>query len=259
MTRKVEPWAQTILAGATIDGNVLKLPGQLDRDSYMKINKVLVALGGKWDRKKGGHVFAFDPAELVGRAANEGVYTDRKWDLQFFETPAKLAQRMVNLSGLCVGETMLEPSAGHGRIVEQGHAAGLQVTAIEIDPINVAKLNEEFRFADNVTILQCDFLEWAPTREREPLALRFDAVVMNPPFHGGQDVEHILAAWRLLKHGGRLVAIIPAGTMTNSQKKFVAFRQWVADLAGFIEDLPDGSFKESGTGVNTALLVMDKP
>src|SRR5271157_527677 len=108
-----------ILRRSTIAGNVLTLPEQLDRETYLRVAKVLTAARGKWNRKANGHVFPFDPRELIGTAVEDGVVVDAKRTLQFFETPDDLAQRMVGLSGIGPGETALEPSAGLGRIAKQ--------------------------------------------------------------------------------------------------------------------------------------------
>ena len=44
-----------------------------------------------------------------------------------------LAQRLIGLSGIGPGETVLEPSAGLGRIAKQLLAKGVKVVAVEID------------------------------------------------------------------------------------------------------------------------------
>jgi len=44
----------------------------------------------------------------------------------------------------------------------------------------------------------------------------------------------------------------------NRQKKYQVFREWLDDVGGWYEDLPDGAFKESGTGVSTIMVVIDK-
>jgi hypothetical protein len=46
-----------IPARATITGNVLVLPEQLDRETYLRVAKTLTAARGKWDRKARDHVF----------------------------------------------------------------------------------------------------------------------------------------------------------------------------------------------------------
>ena len=62
--------------------NVLFLPqddnGQaipLDRKLYMKVDKVLKALGGKWDRRVGGHLFSVDPTDIIEQAGFSKIIT----------------------------------------------------------------------------------------------------------------------------------------------------------------------------------------
>src|SRR5579863_8319944 len=93
-----------ILRRSTIAGNVLTLPEQLDRETYLRVAKVLTAARGKWDRKAKGHVFPFDPTELLDVAIETGVVVDAKKALGFFETPDALAKRMVELARLAPGD-----------------------------------------------------------------------------------------------------------------------------------------------------------
>jgi 16S rRNA G1207 methylase RsmC len=97
-----------------------------------------------------------------------------------------------------------------------------------------------------------DFLNWFP------LTSRYDRVLMNPPFEKGQDMEHIQHAFEMLEDLGRLVSVISPGPFFHSSKKAEAFRQWFEDLGGEVIDLPEGSFKDSGTGVASKLVVIDK-
>jgi 16S rRNA G1207 methylase RsmC len=80
----------------------------------------------------------------------------------------------------------------------------------------------------------------------------FDRIVMNPPFERGVDIAHIKHAMTFLKPGGRLVAICANGPRQRFHLKDSGLAsEWI--------DLPAGTFKEQGTGVNTAMLVIDKP
>lgn len=72
---------------------------------------------------------------------------------------------------------------------------------------------------------------------------------MNPPFVNGEDIKHVEHALTMLKDGGRLVAICANGPRQREQLMPQA-DQWI--------DLPEGSFKDSGTNVNAAILVIDK-
>lgn len=254
--RQIDDFTRSVLERGTIEGNVLKLPGQLDRADYLKVDKVLKGLGGKWDRKAGGHVFPFDPAELIDKAANEGAYVDRKQELQFFETPDALASDMVMRAGIKPGDKVLEPSAGHGAIVAPLLAAGATVTAIDIDYQNLKALKKR----TGLEGLHIDFLTWAtPTDEfAATMGLQFDAVVMNPPFRNNQDIRHIRAAWAMLKPGGRLVAVASPHFTFASERECTDFREWLEHIGAEVMEIEAGAFKESGTAIGTRLIVATK-
>src|SRR5205085_10643498 len=76
----------------------------------------------------------------------------------------------------------------------------------------------------------------------------FDRIVMNPPFDRGADIEHVEHARRFLKPGGRLVAVVTNGPRQRDRLGPIA-AEWI--------DLPDGTFKEQGTAVRTAIVLVD--
>lgn len=239
-----------VLREATIDGGtVLKLPPkQLDRALYDAVNKVLSAMGGKWNRKAGGHVFPFDPAPLLDEAMGTGQAVNRKQTLQFFETPAAVAEMMADRLGIQPGERVLEPSAGHGRLVKAAERRGGSVTAVEIDAANATILR-----GVGALVHLGDFLTFAQAEHIE-----YDAVIMNPPFSGNQDVRHIRAAWSLLGPHGRLAAIVSEHAINGGERECVDFRMWVAGNCGSLEKLPAGTFEAGGTKVGAWLLIMCK-
>jgi predicted RNA methylase len=176
---------------------------------------------------------------------------------QLFPTPRDLAARMVSLAGLAnggAGRRVLEPSAGTGRLlealakvgaVEPTHQPALQVVAVEVSPALAARLVTSGLAG---TVRCADFLQCRP--DADDLGL-FDAVVMNPPFAQGADIEHITHALMMLKPGGRLVALCANGPRQNA-----SLRPMVEARGGTWEDLPDDTFKEEGTGVRVALIAM---
>lgn len=212
-------------------------------------DKVLKAMGGKWNRKAGGHKFAFDPSTLLADALGTGKAVNRQQTLQFFETPADLAQKLVVLAGVNPGGMVLEPSAGHGRLVKPALERGADVVAVELDPTNADVLSR----IGGVEVHQADFLEWAKYEKR-----RFDAAVMNPPFSGNQDIRHIKAAWNLLRDGGRIAAILSAHAFIGQERECVQFRDWLTDIDADFEQVPAGTFGESGTQVSAWLVSATK-
>ena len=87
----------------------------------------------------------------------------------------------------------------------------------------------------------------------------FDRIVMNPPFSKGADIAHVRHAFdHYLKPGGRLVAIMSEGPFFRQDRAATDFRNWLHQQGGDAEPLPAGSFRDSGTGVNARIVVVDK-
>jgi SAM-dependent methyltransferase len=158
---------------------------------------------------------------------------------QLFQTPVGLAQKLVALLGLQPGESILEPSAGLGRLLD-AMPPGVKVTAVEVAPQLAAELFRQDR--PGVTLLQRDFLECSGLGP-------FDAVAMNPPFHMRSDVRHIRHAFGMLRPGGRLAALCLAGKIREAEFRSEA-EHW--------EEIPAGAFKAEGTGVATVLMLLRK-
>ncbi len=239
-----------ILLSLRIEGNVVYINRQLDRDTYVRLNKALEVLGGKWNRSVRGHVFNGDPSQKIAEALQAGEVVDVKKTFEFFQTPPEVANLLVSHLNPRDGDLILEPSAGHGAIAEVVRAAcsDCKLSLIEIEPSNRQVLKES-----GFKLIGKDFLKY---RKKKPL---FDSIIMNPPFSKQQDIDHVMHAWKFLKPGGRLVAVMSAGTEFRQNKKAVKFQEFVQSIGGHVEQLPPESFKESGTGINTLFIVLDKP
>lgn len=278
-TITIPPIAAAVLARATVEGNIIRLPeGQLERDAYTAVDKVLKTMGGKWDRRAGGHVFAAGIGDQLSEVLTAGKVVDQKKTLEQFYTPAPLVKRMVNAARVTVGMNVLEPSAGNGAIVRQLRACGARVVAIEIDTLNVMTMVQEqaATLGQNpgfVHIEQGDFLTMPV--ETMPWYRAIGAVVMNPPFSRNQDIAHVMRAFDILAPGGILVAIMSTHWTFADDGPSRAFRAMIGfpaqrhnqserfvfdqdNVSGSIERLPDGTFKESGTNVATTLVTLQK-
>ena len=245
---------RAILQNSSIQGNVLVLPQQLDRPTYERVNKILTAMRGKWDRKAKGHVFPFNPIDLLAEATDAGEIVDAKKTLQIFETPEPLAIRMAELANVITGDHVLEPSAGSGRLVRALLDHGAEVRAIEPDEINCNALR---KIGGSLLVYEETFERWRRRYSGDPQF--FDAIVMNPPFSGNMDTSHIMAAWEHLKPGGRLVAICSEGPFFRENSASDAFREWLAEIGATTERLPTETFRESGTTVATRLITATRP
>jgi predicted RNA methylase len=215
---------------------------------------VLRAAGGKWNRKARAHVFDRDPREALGLAVETGQATNVKKALQAFYTPPELAARMAALARVEAGHLVLEPSAGQGALCEAVEAACREAKVIvcDLDPVAVADLRRRWDPIVGVSLEPTDFLQVDP----EPI---YDRIVMNPPFTKGQDIAHVTHALGFLKPGGRLVALTAPGWRFAENQTARSFRALLDILGAHVEEVPAGTFKASGTGVATVLVVVDRP
>lgn len=264
-SREVSDAVVELLRAAVIEGcTLLPLP-PADRQVYDEFNEVLVRLRGRWKRGK-GHVFPYDPTAAIAAVIESGRMPAKN-PLAYFPTPAVIAEHMVELaSNYGYGPTLrvLEPRAGGGSLVAAALAAWPveHVTALELDPLNVAMLRarewpasdvQHVLGAPKIELIEADFLAFDFGRDR------FDVVLMNPPFNGDEWIEHVKRAWSLLGDVGILVSVIPLGIWRDSgAKRHVEFREWLDSIgAGVIEHAP-GTFADAGTNIRTATLVMER-
>lgn len=171
---------------------------------------------------------------------------------QLFPTPPHVARKLTEYAGILAGRRVLEPSAGTGRILEAiwNNASGadcVRVVAVEQNYALVEGLRNDRRLRlganeYNFQIHHADFLECG-----EGLGV-FDAVLMNPPFENGSDIKHIEHAKKLLKPGGRLVAICANGPRQQA-KLMQDAEHW--------EELPRDTF--AGTSVSAAIMTWTAP
>lgn len=246
------------LASAKSKGNTVVLEGKMDRKLYTKVDEVLQAAGFNWNRKAKAHVHEradVDAEETIDRIVVAGEIEVAS-DIGFFPTPEDLAQRLVVAAEVAAGHLVLEPSCGNGRIVDAILAAGGKVTVCE----RVTAMRDRMieRLATESALLEVmmddDFMDVEPHEE-------FDRVVMNPPFRKvgkGDHLDHVIHAFKMLKSGGILVSVLPAGIDFREDRRHREVRDLIL-AHGSIEALPAGSFKESGTGVNTVMIKMVKP
>jgi hypothetical protein len=159
--------------------------------------------------------------------------TEVSKDLQFYPTPQKVIDGIIAdyTSEFWKDKKVLEPSCGDGRIMVSFAKKGALTYGIEVDAGRAEQARRR-----GCKVLTANFLQTVP----EP---KFDFVVMNPPFYGRHYAKHVDHAMKFLVPGGTLIAILPA---TARYDHGLVDGRW--------EDLPVGSFSESGTNINTCIL-----
>lgn len=240
---------EEVLQNCTIEGNIVKLPeGQLDRKLYQEVAKALELIGGKW---KGGKVMGFifteNPTELLTEIAS-GEKRNLKKEFQFFATPSDLADEIVNYARINEGDSILEPSAGQGAIIKAINKVSKSIPdCYELMDVNVSILEKsELKF----NLLGPDFLNHTNKQ--------YNKIIANPPFTKNQDIDHLTKMYSVLKDGGTLVCITSESWVTGSQKKQVAFREWLDSIDTEVIDIERGAFKESGTMVGGKIVIINK-
>lgn len=252
-----------ILGGAEHAGSRVVIHERLDRDEYRAVNTVLTNLGGAWSRRDKAHLFDHNPGVELRRVIEDGWMPKSARTAEgFVRTPRELADRIIR-DHLDDAEEMdeqgvpliCEPSAGDGAVVQALLDAYPQAAILAIEPNRErARPIEDMPVGLTRSELEDVAEDHVGTQH---------AVVMNPPFSTGRNatlwIDHVFLAWRMLRPGGKLLAIAPAGYVFREDRRHRAVRSLIEDNGGGHQELPDGSFAQSGTQVRTVLIWAEKP
>ena len=206
-------------------------------------------VGGKdFDRGEMEERDPFDNA-VLDYYTNQKINRNNREGVNYFPTPEPLGYKMVEWANIGEGDSVLEPSAGHGAIARYVPKSN-ELVAIEPSMSLFAKLQMKAggmgRKFQNGTF------------EDYFVGNKHDTIVMNPPFgHAGATaIEHLSKAFGHLEEGGRIVAIIPRGA---TDKKF---DKWLGTVSKAVlraeVNLPDIAFQQAGTKVNCRVVVLDR-
>ncbi len=206
-------------------------------------------VGGKeFDAPKQGDSDPFDNA-VLDYYSNQKLNKRNREGVDYFPTPEPLGYKMMEWAKAGEGDTILEPSAGHGAIARYAPKENM-MTSIEPSQSLFTKLQLKAgglgrKFLNNIF-------------ENYDISNKHDVVVMNPPFGtaGATAIAHLDKAFKHLDEGGRVVAIIPRG---STDKKFDKWYDGQKNVAMRAEvDLPDIVFQQAGTKVRCRVVVLDK-
>jgi len=260
----VDPAILRFLQSGRCEGSTYFLPEgiRFEPPTYKALNEVLSRLGGKWNRRAGGHVFETDPAPLLVVVFSTGEMPPKN-PTAYFSTPAEVAEALLTDERLpripgAEGDLVriLEPSAGSGSLLDavEGYCRRRDlhplIDAVEILP----KFRERLVEAGRI-VVATDFLAYTP----KPV---YDAVVMNPPFSTEADrlayVAHVLHAMLRVRPGGVVLAVAPGGLAFRKDRRIADLRSAVEE-SGTWFPLDGPAFKDSGTEVRTVLLGWTRP
>lgn len=220
------------------------------------LKEVMTALGATYvpggpgrggTKRKGSFSFpdGVDAEETLWLAKERGEIFDPKL-VGTFLSPDAVADMVAGKLDLAPGMEVLEPSAGRGAIAKAVLRACPEVFVRCVELLDVHR--RELQMLD-LPIIGADFLAMRPEDQDPP----FDAAAMNPPFNGGAECHHVLHAARFVRPGGQLVSIVSRGVTFRKDAPYSSLAKWI-ERHGAIENMPDGSFAESGTWIRTSML-----
>lgn len=243
------------LRSSTFEPHAFTLPGQVS--CYAEIKAACALLGGRWDAASGRHVFpdTVDARASILALCDAGELPPSN-ALDYYPTPADVIAEIMGNDSVCDAVRsaqaiaacnerpvrFLEPSAGGGALLGALRCAFPEGAghAVEFDPAFAETLRTRF---DGVSVHCADFLKFAASPD-----LRFDFVLMNPPFDGRTYQKHVRKAFDLLSPFGTVVAIVPEAFHTDPE--FAYF----AALHGGAFDLGRDRFE--GTAIGTSVLIL---
>lgn len=156
----------------------------------------------------------------TGKAGRAPVAYLPSADVQFYPTPSELAGKLLEAVNFNMVETILEPSAGKGDLLEcaikrgRTHRYGRfkrirtydEHEKIDCDCIEVDTNLQAILKGKGFRVVHDDFLSFT-TRKR------YDLILMNPPFAEGD--LHLLHAIEMVQNGGQIACILNAETIRN--------------------------------------------
>ncbi len=238
---------QISLKKCRVEANVLYLPTQ-QITNYQEVRKALLNAGAKY--KSNTFVFPNAAQPYIDRLMG-GDKVNIKKEFQFFGTPQELAAEVVGYARIEKGNKVSEPSAGQGAIVNAILSTGMVDI---VDCCELMDINKNILLKNKAVNFICDDFLQIPAKYYG----YYDRIIANPPFNKNQDIDHIYKMYQCLAPEGRLVSIASKSWEIGSQKKQVAFKNWLDEVEARYYDIPAGSFKESGTMVGGYIIVIDK-
>lgn len=172
---------------------------------------------------------------------------------EFYPTPHDIITEMLlPAADIQPSMTVLEPSAGTGNI-----ASAIREQHPDTS-LHVIEYNDTLR-----EILQLKHYNVVGTDTLAYTGQQYDRIVMNPPFDMGVDIVHVMHCYeKLLKKGGRLVAIMSKRAYTDKQAfdavKFARFVDKVGKAVG-ISNKRYSQELERAITIDVILVELTKP
>lgn len=249
--------SKELLSQAKVN-SVLHLPQMTDSE-YDSIKYLVEYIGGHWREKYKGFVFDSDAEYIQSKlhilrnlpSIKIDPISKFRIDNQFYPTPDWLAREMVGIANISETDRVLEPSAGKAAILNYIASLTERYTAVELNFANCKWLRSR-----GYRVNQQSFEKYYESHINT--STKFNKVVMNPPFSDKRDLLHTVMAYNLLAPGGILVGLVAENSLYYDRPITHHFNALLKSIGATIQEVPHGSFKESGTMVDVVMLVMPR-
>ena len=161
--------------------------------------------------------------------------------IDFYPTDDNTIDEMLDIADIHNGMDILEPSAGYGNIADRIRA---QYSNVNIDCVELETINREILRLKGYSIVGTDFLKYQENTlngnyplddkyieefeemNKRPMKL-YDRIIMNPPFTHDAAMYHFIHAMSMLKPEGKIVCIMPKGTVSKNDEANIEFAEFV--------------------------------
>ena len=229
---------------------------------YLPNSKTEGTGGVQRDRQQQLNITPFERAKSYYYANQKKTSKNKAREgVDYYPTPEPIGYKMVEFADIKSGDSVLEPSAGHGAIARFFPD---DTKNVAIEPSSELANTIRLRFNKNGRVIESTF-------ENYDVHNKFNEIVMNPPYGTAAKtaMEHLEKAFNHLRDGGRIVALVPAGNSMG--KRLNKWLNGVPDAKTKAEregekhavimkkiELPSVTFERAGTKVVTDIYIIDK-
>jgi hypothetical protein len=242
-----------------LEGNQVRITKNLDRDLYERVKQIFEHLGGVYMPGRKRFEWSLDPSPLIAQTIADRLMPKEN-PLDFYASPPDVIEAL--FASLEWGGDLryhsenqpirvLEPSAGLGHLADAFRVRYPMATidVCELDPYRRAVLQSK-----GYQVRASDFLQYHPSYS-------YDVVLMNPPFTVNGNpftwISHITHAEKMLSDSSwsKLVSVVPS--QFSRMERYQTFHIHVLEVGDY-EELPQGSFLESGTNWETSIVSLSR-
>ena len=166
-------------------------------------------------------------------------------------TSSHVVDQMMKFVGIKVGDSILEPSAGYGDLLDHMLFGSYLRHLNSIDCVELNARRRETLKSKGYNVVGSNFLEFQSDK-------LYDWVIAAPNSVKSVDIDHVLQMYRFTKLGGTIVSLMDPIWMIENEDKHIKFRTWLEDKMYKIVMLEDKSFIEKFKTRPTIIIVIRK-